>query len=67
MPSCSLPVVFHIAQVFSESFSEASVGLADVLLLAVSHTAGDGIAQVSRVAFHLRGESVALNVFPGLT
>ena len=56
VPLCSLPVVVHIAQVFSESFSEASFGLADVLLLAVGDTAGAGIPQVSRVAVHLRGE-----------
>ena len=53
MISSCLPVIVHIPEVFSEPFFQASVGLANVLLLAVSHTAGDSIAQVPRVAVHL--------------
>ena len=51
--SSCLPVIVHIPQVFSEPFFKASVGLANILLLAVSHTAGDGVAQVPGVAVHL--------------
>ena len=53
MFSSCLSVNVHIPKVFSKPFFKASVGLTNILLLAVGHTAGDGIAQVPRVAVHL--------------
>ena len=55
LPS-SLYIYVNIAQMFLESVSKTPVCCANVLLLTVCNSAGDGIAQVLGVAFHLAGQ-----------
>ena len=53
MPLCSFRVLVHIVEMLAKPFPETFAGLANVLLPAPVHCAGDGIADVLAVAIQL--------------
>ena len=56
MSASCFNILVNIVEVFTEPFLQASTGLANILLPAVGHTAGDGIADVPRTAVHGGGQ-----------
>ena len=56
MVSKCITISVNIAKMFFESVAKPPAFCANLLLLTVDNSAGDGIAQVLGVAFHLAGQ-----------